>query len=92
MSYNIKLEIEIQKLGFKRRWLTDKSGYWFEKKFKLKDLKSQFIIETDHKLFQLEIMTYEIGYDQKMYAKHYHEVAKFKCDIKTIKQTLKKYK
>ena len=51
MEYDLKKEKELSKLGFKKCWFSDKSGYWFEKKVKYKDFKLQFICETDRNLF-----------------------------------------
>lgn len=91
MEYNIKLEIELVKLKFKRVWFSDKSGYWFEKKVKYKDFKLTFVIETDNKLFFLDCETFEY-FNRKLNKRNRETIAKFKCDLKTIKQVLKRYK
>jgi len=92
--YNLELESEIKKLGFKKKWLSDKSGKWFEFNRKHKDLKLKFIVQSDIgklSLFIMQIQTFEyIGW--KMHKGNYEDVAKFPCDIKSIKSVLKRYK
>ena len=41
--------------GFKKRWIDDKSGYWFEKHFKLGEFKCRF--NSDDKFNFIEIKT-----------------------------------
>jgi hypothetical protein len=91
MEYDVKKEKELSNIGFKKRWLSDKSGYWFEKNVNYKDFKLQFICETDRNLFLMSVKTFEY-YGDKMNSSDYENIKKFKCDLKTIKQTLKKYK
>ena len=91
MEYDLKKEKELSKLGFKKCWFSDRSGYWFEKKVKYKDFKLQFICETDRNLFLMSAKTSEY-FGNKMNVVGYEDIKKFKCDLKTIKQTLKKYK
>ena len=76
----MKEEQELKKLGFKKKWLSDKSGYWFQYSFKIKDLKLKFIVE-DHKYFELELITKDDVLDVK----------KFKCTMNNIKKQLKYY-
>lgn len=90
-NYNVKLEIQLIKLGFKRHWLSDKSGYWFEKETKFKDLKLKFIVETDYKLALMQVQTGEY-FNSKFKLNQWEDVFKFKCNLQTIKETLKRYK
>ncbi len=86
----IELEIKLIKLGFKRKWLDDKSGYWFFKKVRYNDLKLKFICEPDNKLCLLEAMTYtEI---QPYKEKQYEIVKIIKCNYKDIEKYINKYK
>jgi len=87
----VKFESELIKLGFKRAWSSDKSGYWLKKKVKYKDFKLQFICETDRDLFLMSAKTF-LYYSNKMNSPSYEYIKKFKCDLKTIKETIKKYK
>jgi len=91
MEYNTKLEAEAIKLGFKKKWLDDKSGYWLEKKSIDRDFKIRFTIESDHNSFSLEVMVFEPNI-KKLQDGQYEAVKLFKCDIKTIKEVLKRYK
>ena len=90
-KYDLKLESEIKKLGFKKKHLTDYSGYWYEFKKKYKDLNLKFIIESDHKYFDMSIKSYE-GSLTKLKNGRYDTVKLFKCNIKTIKEVIKNYK
>ena len=92
MEYDLKLEKELVKLGFKKNWLSDKSGYWMEKKFKLKNLNLKFVVESDRKIFILGIKTGYYQGGRLTMNKYYDDLAKYRCDIKTIKTTVKKYK
>ena len=91
MEYDLKKEKELSKLGFKKCWFSDRSGYWFEKKVKYKDFKLQFTCETDTNLFLMSAKTFQY-FSGKMDVAGYFDIKKFKCDLKTIKQTLKRYK
>ena len=77
------MEKELKKLGFKKKWLSDRSSYWFEKPFKLKDIKFIFIIQLDPDKFELDIYDDSINCEET--------VKSFKCDLKTIKQKLTYY-
>jgi hypothetical protein len=92
MKYNIELEKEAINLGFKKKWFDDKSGYWLEKNVKFKHFKLKFVIESDYKLFLMSCQTYELHCGYKLYKREFEEIAKFKCDINTIKEILKEYK
>jgi len=71
------MEQELKKLGFKRKWLYDKSGFWFEKSFKFIDLKFVFSWDTDQELGDVVIE----------YKKDYMELGQFK----SFKQFIKTY-
>ena len=90
--YDLKLESDIKKLGFKKQWFQDKSGYWFIKVFKYKDLSMRFYLEADNKYFSLQIKTGDLYRSKSKLDSVYNDAAKFKCDLKTIKETLKRYK
>jgi len=43
------------KKGFKKKWLDDKSGYWFVKKFKLGEFKGYFYYDDSRPYCLMEI-------------------------------------
>ena len=43
------------KKGFKKKWFTDKSGYWFVKKFKLGEFKGYFYYDDSSPYCLMEI-------------------------------------
>jgi hypothetical protein len=43
----------INELGFKKKWLSDKSGYWLSKKYKFAGLKLYFSIDKDNKEYPI---------------------------------------
>ena len=45
-------EKELLELGFKRKWLSDRSGYWFEYRPKNKNVK--FVVDINFKQFELQ--------------------------------------
>jgi hypothetical protein len=90
MEYNIKLEKEISKLGFKKIWFQDKSGYWMEKSIKFKDLKIRFYVESDNKLFLMTVLTGET-FNNKLTLRNYEDVAKFPCNLASIKKVINRY-
>jgi len=53
-------EKELQELGFKKKWLDDKSGYWFEYKPKDSITKIIFYVDFDYKQYELQTSKYEI--------------------------------
>ena len=42
--------------SFKKKWLDDKSGYWFEKHFKLGEFKCRFNSEEDFNFIEIETL------------------------------------
>ena len=90
-TYDLELEAVAKKLGFKKKWLSDHSGYWMEFKKDFKDLKVQFIIESDRNLFSMSVMSYNDNV-RKLTKGQYETAKLFKCDIKTIKEVIKRYK
>ena len=96
MNVNLKIDkfnLDLSDLGFKKRWLSDKSGFWMEKQFKYKgDMKLKLIVEAARKIFTLGIITGEYCSGSVKMNKHYDDLCKYKCDIKTVKEVLKKYK
>jgi hypothetical protein len=90
-EYDLKLESEIKKLGFKKRWFQDRSGYWMFKIVKYKDLDIKFTVQSDTPYFGMGVKTYS-GSLTKLKYPQYEDVKLFKCDLKTIKEVIKKYK
>ncbi len=91
MEYNLKLESEIKKLGFKKKEFSDKSGRWWEYKFKFKDFKCKLTVESDRKAAYLDIKVYDWNFGE-LKGGQYDTVKLFKCNLKTIKEIIKKYK
>ena len=86
------MEKELKKLGFKKKWFDDKSAYWFRKKVKYKDFKIIFYVEFDPDVFYMDVETYNVDLRHKSLSKSSIEtIALFKCNLKTIKKTLKRY-
>ena len=90
-TYNLDLENTAKKLGFKKKWCDDKSGYWLELKKDFKDLKVKFYIESDRNLFSMSVMVYDENI-KKLTKGQYETVKLFKYDTKTIKEVIKRYK
>jgi hypothetical protein len=90
MGYNLELEESLKKLGFKKKYLNDKSGYWMEKPVKFLDLKGKIYLQSDSKVAFLEIQTYDF-YLSKLKKANTETVLKIKCDLPSIKAALKKY-
>lgn len=92
MGYNLKLEDKIKQLGFKKKWLSDKSGYWFERHYKIKDLglECKFYIETDKNLM---VNSAKVGqyFSKKIENKIFDDFKAGKVDLKYITKILKKY-
>lgn len=54
--HDLKLENQlIHKLGFQRKWFTDKSGYWLIYSFKMLKFKGELIVETDKKKLYIDL-------------------------------------
>lgn len=90
MGYNLKLEKELVKLGFKKKYLFDKSGYWMEKSIKPLGLKGKITVESDNNLVLVDIQTYEY-FEHKLNKGNMETITKIKCDLTSIKQAIKKY-
>jgi len=90
-KHDIKLEAELIDFGFKRKWCSDKSGYWFEKAFKKGDFKLRFTIETDTKLFALDCLVYQYS-GSKLASPQYETIKLYPCTLASIKKVFKKYK
>lgn len=41
---------------FKKKWLSDKSGYWYEKPFKLGEFSAKFVVDMPD-FYQIQIIT-----------------------------------
>lgn len=70
MNYIEKIEEEdftkvetqyLKRLGFKKRFLSDKSGYWFEKTYKISKKLSSFINITIHYNYTSDLMVFIDG-------------------------------
>ncbi len=88
-----KLEISLKKLGFKKKWLDDKSGYWLEKRYKIKDLglNCKLIVEPDRNFM---VNTAKVGRCFNNYIIsniQYDDFKVGKIDLKYITKGLKKY-
>lgn len=89
MIFN-KLEKDLNKLKFKKKYLCDESGYWFEKNIKYKDFKLKIYCEPDQSILLLQVKSGE--YCKNMVSNmEYYDIKKFKCNISEIKKLLKKY-
>jgi len=50
------IEMDLIEAKFKKMWLSDKSGYWFEKSYKFPIFdKIKVLVDTNHKTFGYEI-------------------------------------
>ena len=88
----VKFEKELIKLKFKRKWLDDKSGYWFEKDFKFKNLKLRLYSEPDRGILHLSIFAHDfIDLEDSTYSGRYYGIEKFPCTMKQINKILKQY-
>ncbi len=88
-EYDEEFEKELIKLKFKKICFSDKSGHWWTKNIKFKDLKLQLYVETDRKVFELLCEVYP---DSDNEAKKQYDCCQvFKCDLKTINRIIKKY-
>ena len=81
--YNQKLERGLIKIGCKRVWFSDKSGYWLEKNFKFKDLNLRLYIEPDQKKFYFSIKLET--------PEQYETIKTYKLTLSNVKKLLKKY-
>lgn len=84
--YNSKLEKELNKLGFRKKWLQDKSGYWLEKPFKFKGLDFKLVAETDKKLLYLQVRL------KIRFIFQYDDVKIYRLSLSIIKRILKDFK
>ena len=83
---DVKLEIKLIKLGFKRKWLDDKSGYWLEYSFKgALGLRYTIYVETDRKVLTASIdkirgfgLDLKYKYSEANILKAYKELKRFK--------------
>ena len=85
-------EKELKALGFKRKWLFDKSGYWLEKRVKYKDFDIKFNADPEANTFFILVKVYmDVTYKGKLSGSIHEAVKSFPCNIKTIKEILKRY-
>ena len=54
-----KKELKLIKLGFKRKWYDDKSGYWWVKNVKINGFKGYFYYDSLG-FYELYIKTFEL--------------------------------
>lgn len=92
MRYNPKLEQKIEKLGFKRKWFQDRSGYWYIKPIEYKDLKLNIYIEVDRKYLGLQVKTANYISNELKSNKYYDDVKKYELTLGNIKKLIKRYK
>lgn len=86
------MEKKLKKLGFKKKWLSDKSGFWFEKNFKYKDLRLQLMADLDNKHICLGIRVDPNGTIKIKLSSCYDFVYQKKLTIKNVKLLIKRYK
>ena len=86
------IEQKLKNLKFKKKWLGDKSGYWFERHYKVEDLglECKFYIEPEKNLM---INTAKVGtlIGNKITAKQFDDFKSSKINFKYISKILKKY-
>lgn len=75
-----------KELGFKQKWLTDKSGWWYEKKFKYKGFQFLATWELNPEYALIDILCLDSSYRKKK--EYYNTVwsGSFKQLINKIKQ------
>lgn len=64
-----KKELFLKSKDFKKKWLSDKSGYWYEKPFKLGEFQAKFL--SDGEFNEIEIITLQEHGLFDGYVKHY---------------------
>lgn len=79
-----RLEKKIKSDGFKKKWLGDNSGYWFQKKIKLfknslKKTKFYALADPEFKYYYIDIETKNTK-DSFLYFKTYKKLMKFVRD------------
>jgi len=67
MEYKKKIEDCLKENKFKKKWLTDKSGYWYEFKFKAGMFKFEMLADNNRLYF--DIMDVEGIYNTVMITK-----------------------
>lgn len=93
-KHDVKLEAQLVKLGFKKHWLSDKSGYWFEKKLKSKDFKSKLIVETEYGFLTMEAIVSDGFYNDRKFvfkSGNYETIGQYKLSLAEVKRLIKKY-
>lgn len=92
-EHDIKFfEQELKKLKFKKAVFSDGSGYWYECHRKFMDFKLLFTVEPDRSIFTMGCMTGDWQGGIIKFHDYYEDVANYKCDLKTIKKVINKYK
>lgn len=90
--YDLELEKQCEKLGFKRKWFSDYSGYWMIKNITYKKVRYQIYVETDSKLLLLQVLPGDFASGKLTMNQTYDPVRKLKCNLKNIKKLIKEYK
>jgi len=70
-------------LNFKRKWLDDKSGYWWEKRFNCKFFTVKFDYSTDTKWLVIELLS---GKDSFGYEKYLQIYSKKNVTFEKLKE------
>lgn len=86
------MEKELIKLGFKRRWLSDKSGKWLIKPFDFKGIKMQLYAEVDHRMLCVEVETGNYFSNKLSLNKFYDPISKHKLTLENVRKLIKMYK
>ena len=87
---NKKIEKYLKTLGFKRKWLDDKSGYWLQKNIKNKFFnKCHITIENINNRHVIMVSCLETKDEFCHSNKYYHTIIHKKYSKKNINEVLK---
>lgn len=83
-------EKKLKKIGFKKKWFSDDSGYWFELKFKHKGIKLRLSVQTDknREVYYLEVKVFDSQFTHEQYESLYKKPLlskQFYKDLRTFK-------
>ena len=93
MEINKKLEIGLKKIGFKKKYLDDKSGYWFERKYDIPVFGKITVLVDD--IGNKINLIFEVKSNYKVFSGHDQTYAGVDFKVKNItdiKKILKKFK
>lgn len=89
MSYKFKREEKefFKQLNFKKRYLSDKSGYWFEKNFKTKPIELKLLVDGSLICLQCKVHLLEFGKQKSQF----EDIYMCSYSIYKLKKVLIKY-